>query len=138
MLCASNTIEYQNSYSMMNSQLENDHNISQRKDCLKNNLKVTCLDGKIWEAEAQNRLGWRNSVKVGCRRFETKWLVHAKFKRAVRKCVEVWFLLLWKCDFWLTHLQPQRTIAIICHICLKLCKSAAGLSSQHARKLKKQ
>ena len=54
------------------------------KDTLRHNLKK-CKIGVDWEAQAQDRTGWRNLVKDSVKQFESTRVGRAELKRATRK-----------------------------------------------------
>jgi hypothetical protein len=125
------------------------------KDCVKMNLKDLGINVVDWEKTAQNRAGWRHSVKEGCNTFEKQRLRHAKVKRDARKGIVInlpdemksWMcetcgrVLLSKagyvnhqkahthaqCQSEYTPLLPPQPGNTSCVVCSKVCKTTSGL-----------
>ena len=116
------------------------------RDCLKNHLKAVHIDTEDWEALAQDRCRWRESIHKGCNDFERDRISKAKVKRAIRKgdldSIPVQMRHEHVCDICgkiamskaglASHKRVHAVSAVedlVCGRCNKVCKSKAGLSS---------
>ena len=131
------------------------HGVKRRyKDCLKSELKGTHINTDNWQELALNPLKWKDTVKEGCKAFESNRIDRADMKRKVRKkipCNIPEDVKTWPCEHcgrvllskagYTSHVKihltenvsltdgsiPIRPDDVTCVICLKTCKSTAGL-----------
>ena len=86
------------------------------KDVLKSTLKAYNIPVDEWQALAQDRPAWRAAIRKGTKQFERSRLQSLDDKRSARK-----------------NRVPNRSTAVPCQLCDKICASTFGLQA-HMRK----